>query len=315
MRKSLLRDAVLLCVLAFGVLALLRPILAAEPEPPKLDKARLEAYLRYAEGFTPGVKFVIDDPTPSPFKGYYRVMVHLSTTQSKLDRVYYVTPDGHDLINGTIWNLDANPFLDTLEHLPTNGESFGPQNAKVTLVVFSDFECPYCRAFSRTLRENLPQKYPNDVRVVFKDFPIQSIHPWAFAAAEAGHCIAAQKPEAFWTFHDWIFEHQQEINPGNLRDKVGAFVKQQQLDSDKILSCMDTHAMAAEVNDSVKAGEALQIQQTPTSFANGRELSGAVEWNMLDTIIQMELNRPSVVPPPPNNDKCCQVNMPTLLKK
>lgn len=314
MSKAPLRNAVLLCLLVVGAVAFCRPILAADPEAPKLDKARLEAYIRYAEGFAPAVKFAIDDPTPSPFKGYYRVIVHLSTAQSKLDRVYYVTLDGRDFINGSIWNLNDNPFLDTLEHLPTNGVSFGPQNAKVTMVVFSDFECPYCRAFARTLRSNLPQKYPNDVRVIFKDFPIQSIHPWAFAAAEAGHCIAVQKPDAFWKFHDWIFEHQQEINPGNLREKVGAFAKEQQLDSDKVLSCMDTHAMASEVSDSVKAGEQLQIQQTPTSFVNGREVSGAMEWQTLDQVIQMELNRPSAIPSPPNSDKCCQVSIPTVLK-
>jgi protein-disulfide isomerase len=314
MRKSLLRNALLLFSLAIGGAAVFTSARAAESETPKIDKSRIEAYLRYAEGYAPGVKFVIDDPTPSPFKGYYRVMVHLSTAQSKLDRVYYVTADGRDLINGSIWNLNDNPFLDTLEHLPTTGPSFGPANAKVTLVVFSDFECPYCRAFARSVRDNVPQKYPNDVRVIFKDFPIQNIHPWAFPAAEAAHCIAAQKPEAFWTFHDWIFQHQEEINPGNLRDKVGAFAKEQQLDSAKILSCMETHAMAAEVNDSVKAGEALQIQQTPTSFANGRELSGAVEWKTLDGVIQMEINRPSAVPPPPA-DKCCQATIPTVVKK
>jgi protein-disulfide isomerase len=314
MRKSLLRNALLLSLLAVGVAVAVRPGRAADAEAPKLDKARLEAYLRYAEGFSPAVKFVIDDPTPSPFKGYYRVTVHLSTAQNKLDRVYYVTPDGRDLINGTIWNLNDNPFLDTFEHLPTTGPSFGPAAAKITLVIFSDFECPYCRAFARTVRDNVPQKYPNDVRVIFKDFPIQSIHPWAFAAAEAAHCLAVQKPDAFWAFHDWIFQHQEEINPGNLRDKVGAFAKEQNVDSDKVLSCLDTHAMGLEVNDSIQAGQALQIQQTPTTFANGRQLSGAIEWKTLDEVIQMELNRPSAVPPPPA-DKCCQVAIPTVLKK
>lgn len=287
---------------------------AAEAEPPKLDKPHLEAYLRYAEGFAPAVKFVIDDPTPSPFKGYYRVLVHLSTAQSKLDRVYYVTPDGRDFINGSIWNLNDNPFQDTLQHLPTSGPAFGAANAKVTLVVFSDFECPYCRAFAKTIRDNLPQKYPADVRVVFEDFPIQSIHPWAFAAAEAAHCIAAQKQEAFWTFHDWIFQHQQEVNPGNLRDKAAAFSTEQSLDPGKVLSCLDTHATAAEVNESIKAGEMLQIQQTPTTFANGRQMSGAVEWKTLDDVIQMELNRPSAVPPP-STEKCCATTIPTVFKK
>ncbi len=314
MRKCSPGRAAVISSLAIFASALVRAASAAEAEPPKLDKPRLEAYLRYAEGFSPGVKFVIDDPMPSPFKGYYRLVVHLSTAQSKLDRVYYVTPDGPDIISGSLWNLTDNPFLDTLEHLPTNGPSFGPANAKVTLVIFSDFECPYCRSFAKTIRDNLPQKHPNDVRVIFKDFPIQSIHPWAFTAAEAAHCIAAQKPNAFWTFHDWIFQHQQEVNPGNARDKALAFAKDQGIDPAKVQSCLDTHAMAAEVNEGIKAGELLQIQQTPTSFANGRQLSGAVEWKTLDEVIQIELNRPNTVPGPPT-EKCCETTIPTVVKK
>ncbi|MBV8551584.1 MAG: thioredoxin domain-containing protein [Acidobacteriaceae bacterium] len=311
--KARLHKTILLLLLAIAACSLTGTVSAAQPEPPKLDKQRLETYLRYAEGFTPGVKFAIDDPTPSPFKGYYRVLVHLSTEQTKVDRVYYVAPDGRNFINGSIWNLDANPFLDTLQHLPTTGPSFGPANAKVTLVIFSDFECPYCRAFAKTVRDNISQKYPNDVRVVYKDFPIPSIHPWAFAAAEAGQCIAAQKSEAFWLFHDWIFQHQQEINPTNLREKTLGFAKDQKLDTGKIGTCIDTHAMADQVNQSLKAGEALQIQQTPTSFVNGRQLSGAVEWGTLDSVIKVELNRPASVPGP-TSEKCCEVSMPTAMK-
>jgi protein-disulfide isomerase len=302
--------------LLFGIFAsaLTRPARAGEAESLKLDKPRLEAYLRYAEGFSPGVKFEIDDPVSSPFKGYYRVVVHLSTAQSKLDRVYYVTPDGRDFISGSLWNINDNPFLDTLLHLPTSGPLFGPANAKVTLVIFSDFECPYCRAFAKTVRDNIPQKYPNEVRVVFKDFPIEKLHAWAFAAAEAAHCIAAQKPDAFWGFHDWIFQHQEEVNAGNVRDKATSFAKDQGIDPTKIQSCLDTHAMAAEVNEGIKAGELLQVQQTPTSFANGRQLSGAVEWKTLDEVIQIELNRPGSIPGPPA-DKCCEMSVPTLPQK
>ena len=313
MRNCLPLRAALLSLLTIGFSVIAVPASAADG-PPKLDKPRLEAYLRYGEGFAPAVKFVIDDPAPSPFQGYYRVVVHLSTAQSKLDRIYYVSSDGREFINGSIWDINDNPFLDTLQHLPTNGPSFGPANAKVTLVIFSDFQCPYCRAFAKTIRDNIPQKYPADVRVVFKDFPLQNIHPWAFAAAEAAHCIAAQKPEGFWAFHDWIFQHQEEVNPGNLRDKAAAFAKDQGLDPGKVLSCIDTHATTAEVTESIKAGELLQLQQTPTTFANGRQIAGAVEWKTLDDVIQMELNRPSAVPPAAG-EKCCETAIPRVLKK
>ncbi len=303
-----------LLTVALAVLGFSTILTAAESIAPKIDKQRLEEYVRYAEGYPPDVKFAIDDPTPSSFKGYFRILVHLSSGQRRLDRLYYVTADGQHFINGAVWDLNESPFVDTLAHLPTDGPSFGPSEAKVTIVVFSDFECPYCREFAKTLRSNVGEKYPNDVRVIFKDFPIESIHKWALAAAEAAHCLGDQKPAAFWAFHDWIFEHQQEVNEGNLRDKALNVAKDQSLDLSKVSSCIDTYATAQEVNRSLQQGAALQIQQTPTLFVNGRMIGGAIDWKTLDTVIQMELKRPKDIPGP-TAQKCCEVDIPTIVKK
>jgi protein-disulfide isomerase len=303
-------------ILAVILAALFIPSLlcASEGATPKIDKQKLEAYVRYAEGFSPEVKMSIDDPAPSPFKGYYRILVHLTAGTHKLDRLYYATQDGRQFINGNVWKLDESPFLDTLEHLPADGPSFGPPNAKITMIVFSDFECPYCRELAKTLRDNIPQKYPTDVRVVFKDFPIDSIHKWARAASEAAHCLASQKPGAFWAFHDWIFEHQQEINETNVRDRVLGFAKQQNLDVPQVSSCLANHATAQEIDRNQQIGAALQISQTPTIFVNGRTVSGAVPWQTLDNIIKMELNRPKEIAAG-SAEKCCEISIPTVAKK
>ncbi len=294
-------------LLAFTTLA------AAQTAPPKIDKQQLQTYLRYAEGFTNKVQIALDDPAPSTMPGYYRVLAHLTMGAQKAERVYYVTPDGKHVIAGSVWELDKSPFAETLAHLPTNGPSFGPADAKVTIVVFSDFECPYCREFAKTVRDNIPKKYPTDVRVTFEDFPIDAIHKWARAAAEAAHCLENQKPDAFWAFHDWIFEHQQEVNESNLREKALDVAKNQNLDVAKAGSCMDTHATAGIVERNVAAGRILQIQQTPTIFVNGRSIPGAVSWSTLDTVIQMELNRPKDIPGPISKD-CCSVTIPTVAK-
>jgi protein-disulfide isomerase len=219
-------------------------------------------------------------------------MAHLSLGAEKLDRFYYVTPDGEHLVNGSIWNLNRSPFEDNLSQLPKDGYSFGPVKAKVTIVVFSDFECPYCKQFATTLRQNLAQKYPNDVRVIFKDFPLTSIHPWAHSAAEAARCLGEQKPQAFWAFHDWIFEHQGEVNAGNLREKTLALAQAQQVDESRAAACMDTHATSAAVDESLKAGRELQVELTPTLFINGRMQGGALPWDRLDALIQRDLNSP-----------------------
>lgn len=265
---------------------------------PSVDKTKLEAYLRYAEGFTANVHFVIDDPTPSVFADFCRVGVHLTTDSgAKLDKVYLMTLDGKQIVNGSIWDLGKSPFADTLAHIPSTGYSFGPADAKVQLVIFSDFECPYCREFAKTVRENIPKKYPNEVRVVFEDFPLDALHPWARAAAEASHCIGDQKPDTFWTYHDWIFAHATEIKSDNLKEKILSWAKEQSLDTEKLQSCMDSHADAALVKQSEAAGKALGVEQTPTSFANGRPVPGALPWANLQSVIELELKRPNTLEP------------------
>ncbi|HEY7302720.1 MAG TPA: DsbA family protein [Bryobacteraceae bacterium] len=281
---------------------------------PKLDKQKLQEYLRYAEGFTSNVQIALDDPAPSSVEGYYRILAHLTMGTQKADRVYYLTPDGKHLISGSVWDLNKSPFTETQAHLPTDGPSFGPANAKVTIVIFSDFECPYCREFAKTIRDNVPKKYPSDVRVIFEDFPLETIHKWALAAAEAAHCLEDQKPTAFWAFHDWVFEHQQEVNEANVRQKALDLAKTQDVDLAKAGSCMDTHATGEQVKRSIAAGRILQIQQTPTVFVNGRTIPGAVPWSSLDTVIQMELNRPRDIPGV-SAEKCCSVAVPTVAEK
>ena len=297
---------------------------AADASAPRIDKTKLEVYLRYIEGYTPQVKLAIDDPAPSAYKDFFRVLVHLSMGEQKVgDRFYYVSSDGQHFFSGTLWDLTENPFLDTLARLPSDGPSFGPPTAKVTIVVFSDFECPYCRAFAKTVRDSIPKKYPADVRVVFENFPIESIHPWARAAAEAAHCLADQKNDAFWAFHDWIFEHQQEVNDAYQKQKAGfgAYLKSktleignaQNLDAAKLGSCIDTHATAKRIEETIRAGRALQVQQTPTSFLNGRMIPGAAPWASLDAVIQLEMNRPKEIAGP-GQEKCCEVTAPTVFK-
>lgn len=264
---------------------------------PQVDKAKLEAYIRYAEGFMANVHFVIDDPVASPFPNFYRLAVHLSTESgAKLDRIYFMTPDGQEIVNGSVWDLHKSPFEDTLAHLPHTGFSFGPEDAKVHLVIFSDFECPYCREFAKTVRDNIPQKYPKDVRVTFEDFPLTAIHPWAEAAAEASHCIGDDNQDKFWAFHDWIFAHAGEIKAADLQTKILAWATEQKLDAAQLKTCMDTHAKAEEVKQSEAAGKLLGVQQTPTGFMNGRPVAGALNWAGLDSVIEVELKRPAGVP-------------------
>ncbi|MBV9613037.1 MAG: DsbA family protein [Acidobacteriaceae bacterium] len=277
----------------------------ADPVAPKIDKQKLEAYLRYAEGVASDVQFQVDDPAPSAYPGFYQLSVHMTRGTQKQDKRYYVSQDGQRIVNGTFWSLNESPFSDALAHLTTDGPSFGVSDAKVTVVVFSDFQCPYCREFAKSIRTNIPQKYPKDVRVVEKNFPIDSIHPWARAAAEAGACMAEQSTGAFWAYHDWMFDHQSAVNTqfqdkksdftNYLKETAAALAQEQKVDAQKVRSCIDTHASAAEVAKDMAEGDKLMIGSTPTFYINGRPVPGAIPWASLDSLIQMELNRPKEI--------------------
>jgi protein-disulfide isomerase len=140
---------------------------------------------------------------------------------------------------------------------------------------------------------------------------LASIHPWARAAAESARCLGEEKPEAFWAFHDWVFEHQKEVNPGNLRDKTLLIAGEQKLDNGKITSCLDSHAPAAAIDKSIQVAHLLQVQQTPTFYVNGRPETGALAWDKLSALIDFELSRPKEFLTPAA-EKCCEVVIPKV---
>ena len=107
----------------------------------------------------------------------------------------------------------------------------------------------------------------------------KQIHPWAKAASIAGRCIYHQSPTAFWKYHDWIYDHQGEINPDNLKTQVMDFAKTaQDVDGLQLGRCIDTKATEAEVDASIAEGHALHVDATPTLFLNGRRLVGNYPW-------------------------------------
>lgn len=280
-----------------------------------LDKAALEAYLRHLELWMPQIAVKIDDPKPSPLPGFYQVDVHLSFGKAYKDETYFVSKDGQKIIRGTIHDINRNPFEADLEKLHTAGQpSYGPDNAKITIVVFSDFECPLCKEEAKSLRENVPKTFPKDVRVVLKDFPLEAIHPWAKAAAIAGRCVFRMNPGVFWDFHDWIYGHQSEINPDNLKSKVLEFAKTKNLNEAQLASCIDTNATEAEVDKNIAEGRALGVDATPTMFLNGRRLVGQIQWASLEQVIRFELEYQQKAAPA-TDEKCCEVTIPSPLKK
>jgi protein-disulfide isomerase len=254
------------------------------------DKATFEKYLRYVELFRGQVTIKIGDPKPSKYlPGFDEVTVQLSYNGGSKDEMYYVSKDGQTIVDGDVYNINKSPFQANLDKLTTAGApSFGPANAPVTIVEFGDLECPDCKMEAPLLHHNVPQTFPGKVRVFFKDYPLESVHPWSRAAAIDGRCVYRQGNQRFWNFYDWIYDHQEEINGDNLNSKVMGWAGQNKLDTIKLARCMDSKATEPEVNQSIAEGRALGLKGTPTLFIDGRKIGG-LAWPDLQLVLNIEL--------------------------
>ena len=261
------------------------------PKKSALDKVTLEAYVRHLNVWGQPVKVEIGDPKPSPLAGFSEVQVHASAGQAWADETLYVSKDGQKILRATVFDVNQNPFKPQLEKLHTELQpSFGTPGAPVILVLFSDFECPYCKEEAKSLRSNLMATYPKEVRLYFKDLPLTQIHPWAMNASIAGRCIFRQNPAAFWDYHDWIYEDQGNITADNLKSKILGYVKGKEIDAVQLDRCMDSKATAPEIEKSMAEAKLLGVAATPTLFVNGRQLVGpAATWANLRQVIDYEI--------------------------
>ena len=163
----------------------------------------------------------------------------------------------------------------------------GNSSAKVTLVEFSDLQCPYCLQFHPELKQAL-QEYGTKVRWVYKHFPLDAIHPYARPAAEASECVFEQKGnDGFWAFVDGEFADQKNIGPTLFRD----LAQQQGLDMNSYDQCVKTRKYKDKVEQDYQQGIAAGVNGTPGTFVNGVPLLGAVPYDQLKAAIEAALKR------------------------
>jgi protein-disulfide isomerase len=160
----------------------------------------------------------------------------------------------------------------------------GPVNAPITIVEFSDFQCSYCKRVVNILDQVL-ERYPDQVKLAFRDFPIANIHPYAQKAAEASHCAAEQGK--FWEFHDLLFDKQDTIPTANFVEQA----KTLGLDVPTFQTCFDARKYQEKVERNYAAGVKAGVSGTPAFFINGRLLSGAQPLEAFKTVIDEELER------------------------
>jgi hypothetical protein len=172
------------------------------------------------------------------------------------------------------------PFFDVITK---DDPQTGPTDAPITIVEFADFMCSYCAEAALSVR-GIAAKYPNDVRYIFRDFPIESLHPGSSQVHVAGEC--AKEQGKFWPFHDKVFQNQEELNENTIK----AYAAQAGLNISEFDSCIDSGRYEAEVNLDIEQGREAGVIGTPTFFINGRKIEGAIPSAAWDDIVTNILN-------------------------
>jgi protein-disulfide isomerase len=263
--------------IVFAVLLLAAGLGAAQqPAPTSLSQTQksIETFLRSYYALGPEIKITVAAPTEVGSSGILEYPIEVKTPESTEKIKMYMTKDGRYLIRGEINDLTSDPLADTVKKIQTaNSPVLGNPNAPITLVEYSDFECPVCRNLHDSLRGLLPN-YPQ-VKVIFKDYPLDTIHPWARTAALAGRCAYQQDPKAFWKMYDTIYDNQDVISASNVYDKVMDYATKAGLNSEVFKACMSAPETTQAIDASIANGNLLEVRSTPTVFVNGRRIVGA----------------------------------------
>lgn len=269
-----------LCVALLGAAITVIPAVQAQtpaPAAPSPEQAQLlqntEAFVRNLFAWGPDYAVKLGPLTQSPSPDFYQVPLTVTIHEQSDTGTVFVSKDGKTFLRGEMFSMGTNPYADNLKKLHLDGNpSIGPTSAKVTMVEFSDFECPHCRELYEGLKTLLPE-HP-DVRFVFKDFALTQIHPWAETAAIGARCAYIQNPESFWPVYSQIFDNQDLLSVENIWDKLNEFAAQANLDKDTFKSCLSSKEAKDAVENNHREGESLSVNSTPTIFINGRPIPG-----------------------------------------
>jgi protein-disulfide isomerase len=278
------------------------------PEANQRIERQVRAHFKIPEVVT----VTLGTPKASEFSGYDILPITFEGGGQKNTVDFLLSKDGTKLLRLT--NIDITPegyaksmaqYAETrreqaelMKKINVAGRPWrGAASPKVTIIVYDDFQCPYCAMMYRTLFANSMKEYADRVRVIFKDFPLFEVHPWAKRAAIDSNCLAEQSTEAYWDFADYVHANQGAIS-GPSRDLNASFARldnaaldagrKYKLEGAILQSCLKLQP-DTPLNASVKEADTLGVNSTPTLFINGEKLSGALTEPELRQEIQAAL--------------------------
>jgi len=256
----------------------------AQSVPPDLAR-KIEHQVRTFYSLPPDVKVMVGTVSPSSeVPGYDSVAVKLDDGGKQKDYTFLLSKDRGTMLRVTKFDLSKDAYTDLMSKIDVGGRpSRGAKGAKVVVVNFDDFECPFCSRMHETLFPEIFKEYGDRVTFIYKDFPLAEIHPWAIHAAVDAGCLAAQNSDAFWDFADYIHANKQVIDSGrtpdarfDVVDKMAMMQGQRHnVDSTKLVACLKAQN-EDQVRASMKEADSLGVSATPTLFINGQKIDGAV---------------------------------------
>jgi protein-disulfide isomerase len=264
---------------------------------------RIERQVRaYAEA-PPDSQLTLGNPVPSAFTGYDTLPVTIEQQGIKKTFNFLLSKDGKKLLYMKEFDLTQDPYAKVMSKIDLSGRPVrGAENAAVTMVVYDDYQCPFCARMYVTLVNEVMNRYRDRVRIVFKDYPIIDAHPWAMRAAIDSQCLARQNSAAYWDFSDYIHTHQQEVSskfkehtpdtPFAL-DTLAAETGQKHGANAAALQACLARQDKAPVETSMVEAKALGVSATPTMFVNGEEVEGVLSSEGLRLVIDRALKETS----------------------
>jgi protein-disulfide isomerase len=296
--KLLRRSILVLVLVCLGCSAQLAP------PSPELT-AKIERQVRATYSVPASVKVIIGQLRPSDFPNYDAVTITIDGGEKKSTYEFLISKDGKTLARLTKMDLTKDPYAENMKKIDVSGRpSRGNKNAKVVVVNFDDFQCPFCSRMHQTLFPELLKEYGDRVQFVYKDYPLSEIHPWAIHAAVDANCLAAQNNDAYWDFADHIHANQREVSSEKGRDAQFAALdrltleqgQKHNLDQTKLQACVK-----AQNEDAIKASmheaEGVGVNATPTLFVNGEEMDGALPVGELRAALDSALKQAGVPVP------------------
>ena len=299
-RNVAILGAVAAAFCAWTILSVAQSRRPAAPSNAAL-RQRIVAFLNRSLGWQ-GLDTIRVESISAPDRsGLRTAKVYLAKGAASQEASYLITADGREIIEGTASPLNGDPWAATRNKLDLRGApAEGPAAAPVTVVEFSDLECPYCKEEAAAISQ-LRSRDPGKARIVFKYFPLVKIHPWAMDAAKAAVCVAAQHPDQFWTFEKTVFADQDQIDAApHAASRLRGLALESEAEPGPYDACLRSPRTARIIADSIANGKAVGVLSTPTLFINGRMVPGAVPEATLQALVDHEASygRPAVADAP-----------------